>query len=103
MTERKAWAVAEVAELFKVCGDPTRAGIICELTNGELCVCDIAARLEMTSSAISHQLRILKHMRIVRSRREGKSIVYALDDHHIKQFFDLAFEHVMEGRENEAE
>ena len=102
MNEHKAWAISEVAELFKVCGDPTRAGIICELSNGELCVCDIASRLNMSSSAISHQLRILKHMRIVRSRRDGKSMVYALDDHHIKQFFDLAFAHVMEGRENEA-
>lgn len=101
MTEHKAWAVAEVAELFKVCGDATRAGIICELSEEELRVSDIAARLDMSSSAISHQLRILKHTRIVRSRREGKNVVYALDDQHIKQFFDLAFEHVLEGRENE--
>ena len=96
--EQDNWAVSEVAEFFKVCGDATRAAIICALVEGELCVCDIANRLGMTSSAISHQLRILKHNRILRSRREGKSILYALDDHHIKQVFDLAFEHVQEGR-----
>jgi len=101
MTERKSWAIGEVAELFKVCGDATRAAIICELSAGELCVCDIANRLGMSSSAISHQLRILKHTRILRSRREGKSVLYALDDEHIKQVFDMAFEHVMEGRTSE--
>lgn len=103
MTEKKAWVISEVAELFKACGDTTRAGIICALTDGELCVCDIANRLGMTSSAISHQLRILKHTRIVQSRREGKSILYALDDHHIKLIFDLAFAHVLEGRVDEVD
>ena len=103
MTEKENWAIEEVAELFKVCGDTTRASIICTLSDGELCVCDIANRLGMSSSAISHQLRILKHTRILRSRREGKSVLYALDDGHIKQVFDMAFEHVKEGRNSEAD
>ena len=103
MSEKENWAIEEVAELFKVCGDTTRASIICTLSDGELCVCDIANRLGMSSSAISHQLRILKHTRILRSRREGKSVLYALDDGHIKQVFDMAFEHVKEGRNSEAD
>ena len=103
MSEKENWAIGEVAELFKVCGDTTRASIICTLSDGELCVCDIANRLGMSSSAISHQLRILKHTRILRSRREGKSVLYALDDGHIKQVFDMAFEHVKEGRNSEAD
>lgn len=88
--------IYEVAELFKVFGDSTRARIICALSISELCVCDLACLLNMTQSAISHQLRILKQARIVKNRRAGKSVYYALDDEHIRQLFDIAFEHVME-------
>lgn len=88
--------VLDVAELFKVFGDSTRAKIICALTVSEMCVCDIAALLNMSSSAISHQLRILKQARIVRSRRDGKIIYYSLDDEHIKQLFDTAATHLKE-------
>ncbi len=85
-----------MAELFKVFGDSTRARIICALSISELCVCDLACILNMTQSAISHQLRILKQARIVKNRRAGKSVYYSLDDEHIRQLFDIAFEHVME-------
>ena len=88
--------IYEVAELFKVFGDSTRARIICALSISELCVCDLACLLNMTQSAISHQLRFLKQARIVKNRRAGKSVYYSLDDEHIRQLFDIAFEHVME-------
>ena len=90
--------ILDAAELFKVFGDSTRAKIICALSVAEMCVCDIAALLSMTSSAISHQLRILKQARIVRSRRDGKIIYYSLDDSHIKQLFDTATDHLKEER-----
>ena len=88
--------IYEVAELFKVFGDSTRARIICALSISELCVCDLACILNMTQSAISHQLRILKQARMVKNRRAGKSVYYSLDDEHIRALFDIAFEHVME-------
>ncbi|MDD6189786.1 MAG: metalloregulator ArsR/SmtB family transcription factor [Clostridiales bacterium] len=88
--------VLDAAELFKVFGDSTRAKIICALAVAEMCVCDIAALLNMSSSAISHQLRILKQARIVRSRRDGKIIYYSLDDEHIKLLFDVAIAHMKE-------
>lgn len=88
--------IYEVAELFKVFGDSTRARIICALSISELCVCDLSCLLNMSQSAISHQLRILKQARIVKNRRSGKSIYYSLDDEHIQRLFATAFEHVME-------
>ncbi len=86
----------EVAELFKVFGDTTRIRIIFLLFQQEACVCDIAKKLNMTQSAISHQLRILKQARLVSSRREGKTIFYALADHHIGTIFCQAMEHISE-------
>ena len=71
--------IYEVAELFKVFGDSTRARIICALTVSELCVCDLSCLLNMSQSAISHQLRILKASNLVRFRREGKTVFYSLD------------------------
>ncbi len=88
--------IFEVAELFKVFGDSTRARIICALTISELCVCDLSAILGMSQSAISHQLRILKQARLVKNRRMGKAVYYTLDDDHVKALFDMAFAHVME-------
>lgn len=88
--------VMRVSELFKVFGDITRVNIICALFVGEMCVCDIAAVLGMTQSAISHQLRILKSARLVKYRREGKSVFYSLDDEHISNIFNLAMNHVSE-------
>ena len=88
--------VMRVSELFKVFGDITRVNIICALFVGEMCVCDIAAVLGMTQSAISHQLRILNSARLVKYRREGKSVFYSLDDEHISNIFNLAMNHVSE-------
>ena len=89
--------ISDVAELFKACADTTRVGILCALLCSELCVCDIAETLAMTSSAISHQLRILKQLRIVKTRRDGRSIYYSLADEHVAQIFQTAFAHVREG------
>ena len=86
----------DVAELFKVFGDSTRVRIICALFESEMCVCDIAEVLKMTQSAISHQLRVLKQARLVKYRRDGKTVYYSLADAHIKTIFNQAFEHIME-------
>lgn len=86
----------DVAELFKVFGDSTRVRILCALFESEMCVCDIAGVLEMTQSAISHQLRVLKQARLVKCRRDGKTVYYSLADDHIQTIFDQAFEHIME-------
>lgn len=86
----------EVAELFKAFGDLTRAKIICALSQSELCVSDLTQLLEMNQSAISHQLRLLKQSRLVKTRRDGKTRYYSLADEHIKEMFKVAFEHVME-------
>ncbi len=78
------------ADLFKLCSDSTRVGILCALSRHRLCVCELADVLGMTSSAISHQLRLLKQTGIVCSRREGKSMVYSIKDPHIEEIFTLA-------------
>ena len=88
--------IYEVAELFKVFGDSTRARIICALNVSELCVCDLSCLLNMSQSAISHQLRILKQARMVKNRRAGKVVYYSLADEHIKTLIEIALEHVME-------
>ncbi|GBD93257.1 hypothetical protein BMS3Abin05_00840 [bacterium BMS3Abin05] len=85
-----------LSELFKVFGDTTRIKILFMLFVSEVCVCDIAAFLNMSQSAISHQLRILKQMRLVRFRRQGKTVFYSLDDNHIKRIFDQGLEHILE-------
>ncbi len=86
----------DLAELFKVFGDTTRIRILYELFGGELCVGDIAEKLSMTQSAISHQLRVLKTSRLVRSRRDGKTVYYALDDEHVRDIIEKGVEHIME-------
>ncbi|MDE5862494.1 MAG: metalloregulator ArsR/SmtB family transcription factor [Ruminococcus sp.] len=86
----------DTAELLKVFGDSTRIRIIFVLCHGELCVSDIADKLKMTQSAISHQLRVLKQARLVSTRRDGKTIFYSLCDDHVKTIFYHAIEHVME-------
>lgn len=85
--------IDEVAELLRLCGDPTRVGILCALSRHELCVSDIAEVLGMTSSAVSHQLRLLKQTGIVQSRREGKAVLYSIADRHIEEIFELALQH----------
>ncbi|MBE6859760.1 MAG: helix-turn-helix transcriptional regulator [Ruminococcus sp.] len=86
----------EAAELLKVFGDSTRIRIIFVLCQSEMCVCDIAKLLEMTQSAISHQLRVLKQSRLVKSRRDGKTVFYSIADEHVKKIFYMSMEHVME-------
>ncbi|SHJ72398.1 ArsR family transcriptional regulator [Clostridium cavendishii DSM 21758] len=86
----------DLAELFKVFGDSTRIKILCSLFEAEMCVCDMAALLNMTQSAISHQLRVLKQARLVKFRREGKVVYYSLDDEHVKHIFDEGLNHIME-------
>lgn len=85
-----------LAELFKVFGDPTRIRILYTLSKEELCVQDIADRLSMTQSAISHQLRILKQMSLVKFRRDGKTIYYSLADDHVATIMNQGLEHVCE-------
>lgn len=86
----------DLAELFKVFGDSTRIKILYVLFESELCVCDIAQLLGMTQSAVSHQLRILKNSKLVKFRREGKTVFYALDDDHVRSILSLGMEHVEE-------
>ena len=80
----------DLAEFFKVFGDETRIKILNALFSSEMCVCDIAALLDMNQSAISHQLRKLKQARLVKSRRDGKVVYYSLNDEHIEQVFHQA-------------
>ena len=86
----------DLAELFKVFGDSTRIKIICSLFESEMCVCDLSVLLNISQSAISHQLRVLKSARLVKFRRAGKVIYYSLDDEHIKRIFDAGLHHITE-------
>jgi ArsR family transcriptional regulator len=88
--------VESLAETFRVLGDPTRVRILDALSTGELCVCDIASLVGMSESAVSHQLRLLRSMRLVRSRRAGRLVYYAVDDHHILELLHQALTHVEE-------
>jgi ArsR family transcriptional regulator len=87
----------DLAELFKIFGDSTRIRILFVLFEAEVCVCDLANVLNMTQSAISHQLRILKQNKLVKSRREGKSIFYSLADEHVRMIISMGREHIEEG------
>jgi ArsR family transcriptional regulator, lead/cadmium/zinc/bismuth-responsive transcriptional repressor len=89
--------VRSVAETFRMLGDPTRVKILDALGGGELCVNDLAARVGISESAVSHQLRLLRTMRLVRARREGRLAFYAVDDHHILELLNQARTHVQEG------
>jgi DNA-binding transcriptional ArsR family regulator len=91
-------ALLDLADLFKVFGDSTRVKIISALLHAELCVCDIAALLGMTKSSISHQLRALRQTKLVKTRREGKVVFYALDDEHVGALFATGLVHVCERR-----
>lgn len=86
----------DLAELFKVFGDSTRIRILYAMFNRELCVSDIADRLQLSQSSVSHQLRILKSSKLVKCRREGKSIFYSLDDDHVRKIISMGLEHVEE-------
>lgn len=88
--------IKELAEFYKVFGDATRVKILYVLLESEMCVCDLAAVLQMTQSAISHQLRVLKQMKLVKNRRDGKTVYYSLADNHIQNIISQGMEHIME-------
>lgn len=88
--------IYRLADLFKTFGDPTRIRILYTLSEQEMCVCDIAEVLDMTQSAISHQLRVLKQMALVKFRREGKTVYYSLADNHVATMLAQGLEHVEE-------
>ena len=88
--------IIDLAELFKVFGDSTRMKIICALFQSELCVCDIAAIIDSTVSAVSHQLRILKQAKLVKYNKVGKVVYHSLDDDHVYQIFNKGCEHLDE-------
>jgi ArsR family transcriptional regulator, lead/cadmium/zinc/bismuth-responsive transcriptional repressor len=87
-------AAADLAALFGALGDPTRVRLLAALAAGALCVCDLAAVLGMTQSAVSHQLRLLRALGLVRARREGKLVWYALDDDHVRALLAIGAEHI---------
>ena len=91
-------AVEGLADTFNALGDPTRVRILDALSHGELCVCDLAAVLGVSQSAVSHQLRLLRGLRLVRPRREGRIVFYSLDDQHIISIFKQTLQHVQEER-----
>jgi ArsR family transcriptional regulator, lead/cadmium/zinc/bismuth-responsive transcriptional repressor len=88
-----------ISELFKVFGDPTRIKLLSALAETEMCVYDMAFLLDMTQSAVSHQLRVLKQARLVRYRKEGKVVFYMLDDNHVKEILDTGLVHVRENKQ----
>ena len=88
--------IKELADFYKVFGDATRVKILCVLLESAMCVCDLAELLGMTQSAISHQLRILKQMKLVKNRREGKTVYYSLADGHIQNIISQGMEHIQE-------
>lgn len=85
-----------IADLFKALGDSTRIRILHALSFSELCVCDLACILSMTSSAVSHQLRVLRGQKIVKYRKDGKNVIYSLDDAHVATLLEQGFRHVNE-------
>ena len=86
----------DLAELFKLFGDTTRIRILYVLFESEMCVCDIAALLNMTQSAISHQLRLLKQFKLVKNRRDGKTVYYSLADDHVRSIIGQGMDHIRE-------
>ena len=86
----------DLADFYKVFGDTTRIKILCALFQSESCVCCLAEAIGMTQSAVSHQLRILKQMKLVKNRREGKTIYYSLADAHIQSIINQGMEHITE-------
>jgi ArsR family transcriptional regulator len=88
--------VTDLAETFRALGDPTRVRMLDALSHGELCVCDLAALVGMSESAVSHQLRLLRNLRLVKPRRDGRMVFYALDDRHIITLFRQGLRHVQE-------
>jgi DNA-binding transcriptional ArsR family regulator len=90
--------VEDLTEIFQVLGDPTRVRILDRLSRSEVCVQDLAGALKLSESAVSHQLRLLRSARIVRARRAGRNVFYALDHHHVLALFEQGLHHAREGR-----
>lgn len=88
--------IYDLSDFFKVLGDSTRAKIMWALDQNEMCVCDLAVLLNMTKSAISHQLSTLRENNLVKFRREGKMVFYSLSDYHVKEIFEKGMEHIKE-------
>lgn len=88
--------LASVAGFYKIMGDYTRIRLLCALEDSEMCLCDLSVLLDMTKSALSHQLKALKEARLVKSRKSGKHVFYSLDDNHIKLILDMAIGHLSE-------
>lgn len=86
--------ITRLSETFKALSDPTRLNIIYVLSKDSLCVCDIAHVLDMTQSAISHHLRVLRNLKLVKFRKEGKMVIYSLDDDHVLELFRQGLDHV---------
>jgi ArsR family transcriptional regulator len=89
-------SIQNLAQLFKVFGDPTRVKILSALFKAEMCVCDMASLFNMTQSSISHQLSVLKQARLVKYRKDGKVVYYSLEDAHVQQIFDQGLIHINE-------
>ncbi len=99
LARREAMAESELSRLaltYKLLGDPTRLKIVMALAGGEMCVCDLAAFLGLSESAVSHQLRRLKDLALVRNRRDGPVLYYSLDDEHVADLLQVGWEHVRE-------
>ena len=90
--------IDDLTEIFRVLGDPTRVRILDVLSRSEVCVQDLAGALQLSESAVSHQLRLLRSARIVRARRAGRNMFYALDAHHVLALFEQGLRHAQEGR-----
>lgn len=88
-----------LADFFRIFGEPARIKILSALMDSELCVSDLSGEVEMSQSAVSHQLRVLKQAHVVRARRDGKNILYSLDDDHIETILSFGMEHILENRE----
>lgn len=93
----------DLSDFFKILGDSTRAKIIWALDESEMCVCDLAVLLNMTKSAVSHQLSLLRRDNLVKNRREGKNVFYTLADDHIKGIFEKGLEHIREKKEEDTD
>ena len=96
ITNNDKQTLSRIAELFKGFADPTRVQILSALADGELCVTDITQAVQVSQSAISHQLRLLKQMHLIKARRDGTNILYSLDDDHVLTILKMGLEHVSE-------
>lgn len=89
--------IQDLSEMFKIFADETRLRIICAILNTELCVCDLCELLELSQSAVSHQLQLLRSSKLVKYRKEGKQVYYSLEDEHVESIIKMALAHSMEG------